>query len=264
MTSLAHSGAVPLRRGAGADEILRAAPRLEAEGAEATVRWALARFDGDGVAVVTGLQAEGMVVVDLAVRTRRNVRIVTVDTGRLPEETHAYIDTVRRHYGVTVEVVLPDPEPVTAYVAEHGANAIFDSLERRLDCCHVRKVLPLEGVLDGLDCWLTGLRRTQSSGRRLTPVVERDLVHGGLTKVNPLAAWSENEVHEYLERHGVPRHPLYERGYRSIGCAPCTRPCAPGDDVRSGRWWWESESSKECGIHGRPAVAPIGGGHDQA
>ncbi|HVS42511.1 MAG TPA: phosphoadenylyl-sulfate reductase [Candidatus Dormibacteraeota bacterium] len=220
----------------------------------AAIRWALTRFAPERTAVVTSLQADGMAVVEMALRIDPRVRIVTIDTGRLPEETYAYLDEVRAHFGRGIEVLLPDATAVGGHVSEHGVTAFRASVERRLDCCHLRKVEPLERLLATLDCWLTGLRRDHSARRGSTPVVQLDTAHGGIVKVNPVAGWDETAVRAHLAASGVPLHPLYAHGYRSIGCAPCTRPVAPGDDPRSGRWWWEQGVDKECGIHATPAL----------
>jgi phosphoadenosine phosphosulfate reductase len=236
-----------------AAELAGTVHRLEGAHPRTVIRWALGRFAPARIAVVTSLQADGMAVVDMALRIDPEVRIVTIDTGRLPEETYAYLDRMRAHYGRRIEVRLPDGGAVERFVSEHGVNAFRDSVERRLDCCHLRKVEPLERLLTGLDCWLTWLRRDHSARRGSVGVVEIDGDHGGIVKVNPVAAWDEAATRAYLAGRGVPLHPLYERGYRSLGCAPCTRAVAEGDDPRSGRWWWERDVDKECGIHGRPA-----------
>jgi phosphoadenosine phosphosulfate reductase len=239
--------------GVDADELARTARRLEAGHPREIIRWAMGRFAPERTAVVTSLQADGMAVVDMALRIDPEVRIVTIDTGRLPEETYAYLDRVRAYYGRRIEVRFPDRAAVETFTSAHGVNAFRDSVERRLACCTVRKVEPLDRLLAGLDCWLTGLRRDHSARRRWVGVVELDTVHGGVVKVNPVAAWDEAATRAYLAEHEVPLHPLYERGYRSLGCAPCTRAVGEGDDPRSGRWWWEQGIDKECGIHGRPA-----------
>ncbi|MEA2618049.1 MAG: phosphoadenosine phosphosulfate reductase [Chloroflexota bacterium] len=243
-----------MTRTAGVDaaELVSTARGLEAGHPRDIVGWALGRFQPARTAVVTSLQADGMAVVDMALRIDPEVRIVTIDTGRLPEETYAYLDRVRAYYGRGIEVRFPDRATVERFTSAHGVNAFRESVERRLDCCHLRKVEPLERLLAGLDCWLTGLRRDHSARRRSVDVVELDSAHGGVIKVNPVAAWDEAAVRAYLADRGVPLHPLYERGYRSLGCAPCTRAVAEGDDPRSGRWWWERDVDKECGIHGRP------------
>jgi phosphoadenosine phosphosulfate reductase len=234
-------------------------PELEESEPAAAVAWALESFARGRVAVVTALQKEGMVVVDLALRRDPAVRIATIDTGRLPAETHAFFDAFRARYRRDIEVRRPRPESVVEFVAAHGPDSFYVSPEQRLACCHLRKVEPTGELLSGLDCWLTGLRRGQSERRADTPVVERDAAHGGIVKVNPLAAWSEAQVDAYLADHAVPIHPLYAEGYRSIGCAPCTRAVRPGEDIRSGRWWWEQGVDTECGMHRRPRIAPVGG-----
>lgn len=213
------------------------------------IAWALATF-GDGVAVVTALQAEGMVILDMATRIRPDVRVITVDTGRLPPATYTFLDEVRRRYPqARWEVLFPDFREVEAMVRRYGVNLFYHSVPLRLLCCQIRKVRPLVRALEGLDAWITGLRREQWASRANIRKVELDHDHGGIVKVNPLADWTKEEVWEYLKAHDVPVHPLYAQGYTSIGCEPCTRPIQPGEDDRAGRWWWEQGAPKECGIH---------------
>ena len=231
-----------------------AASRLETATPQEVVAWALQRFGAERSAVVTGLQAEGVAVADMALQVDPQARIVTIDTGRLPAETYEYVDALRERWGRPIEVVHPDAALLGEYTSSFGLNAFYGSMERRLDCCHIRKVEPLERILRGVDAWMTGLRRSQSERRATTPVVELDLEHGGIAKVNPVASWSEEQVVAYLAARGVPRHPLYAKGFRSIGCAPCTRAVAPGEHPRAGRWWWEDGLDKECGIHHRPQI----------
>jgi thioredoxin-dependent adenylylsulfate APS reductase len=175
--------------------------------------------------------------------------VFTIDTGRLPAETYAMIEEVRARYGVAVEVYLPDHAEVAAMVSAEGPNLFHRSVPLRLRCCEVRKVHPTRRVLRGLDAWITGLRRDQYTTRAAVEVVERDAEHDGIVKVNPLARWTEAQVWDYVRAHDVPVHPLYAQGYTSIGCAPCTRPVAPGESARAGRWWWETDAPKECGMH---------------
>ncbi len=202
-------------------------------------------------AVVTAFQPEGMVLVDMAVRHAPQVRIVTVDTGRLPQETYDIMDTVRVRYGVTVEVVMPDAGEVERMVARHGLNLFRADPAFRKLCCQVRKVRPLEARLSGsIDAWASGLRREQSDERA---AIERVEGFGtGRLKLNPLAEWTRAQVQDYVREHGVPVHPLLAQGYATVGCAPCSRPVHPGEDERSGRWWWEQDGGKECGIHVSP------------
>ena len=188
-----------------------------------------------------------MVILDLAWRISTGVRVFTLDTGRLPEETYRMMETVRRRYGMAVEIVFPERDEVEELVAIDGPNLFYSSVGARQRCCDVRKVRPLGRKLETLKAWATGLRRDQGDSRGGIAKVERD--GEGRVKICPLADWSAARVEEYVARHEVPVHPLYARGYRSIGCAPCTRAVEPGESERSGRWWWEEDAKKECGIH---------------
>lgn len=215
---------------------------------EEVLGWALERWH-PRLAICTSFQAEGMALFDMAWRINPSVRLFTVDTGRLPQETYDMIERIRDHYGVDIEIYFPDALKVEAMVNRHGPNLFRRAVEARLLCCHVRKVEPLVGVLDELDAWVTGLRREQWASRANIRKVEIDHDHGGLAKLSPLADWTIEEVEDYNRDHGVPVHPLYEQGYTSIGCAPCTRATRPGEEARAGRWWWEKNAPKECGIH---------------
>ena len=221
---------------------------FEAATAEQILTWALDEFGG-GLAISTSFQKEGMVVIDMASRIAPAVRVFTIDTGRLPEETYRMIDTVRERYGIQVEVVFPDASEVASMVSSHGPNLFYREVSSRMLCCHIRKVRPLERKLATLKAWVVGLRRSQGESRRGVPKVE---TASGAVKISPLADWSAADVDRYIRDFQVPVHPLYERGYTSIGCAPCTRPVMPGEDERAGRWWWEQDESKECGIHFLP------------
>ncbi len=221
--------------------------------AEDLLRWALGRW-GQRLALCTAFQAEGSLLLDMAWRIDPGVRVITLDTGRLPQETHDLIERVRWRYGIRVEVHTPDARAVEAMVSTDGPNLFYHSLEGRHHCCQVRKVEPLRRALDGLSAWVTGLRRDQAPSRAGIRRLEVDAVHGGINKINPLADWRKDEVWAYLEAHDVPYHALYDQGYASIGCAPCTRAVEAGLDPRSGRWWWETEETpKECGLHFAPA-----------
>ena len=222
--------------------------RFEAESAADVLSWAISAF-GDRFAIATSFQKEGMVIVDMAVRVDPHVHVFTLETGRLPEETHQMIETVHTRYGIAVELVRPSAYEVAQMVAERGQDLFYESVENRRFCCQVRKVRPLERKLAGLQAWATGLRREQSDDRSTTPKVEET---AGRVKINPLADWSNEQVERYLAEHEVPVHPLYARGFASIGCAPCTRALAPGESGRAGRWWWEQDEKKECGIHISP------------
>jgi phosphoadenosine phosphosulfate reductase len=199
-------------------------------------------------AFASSFGAEDMVVLDLLHRLALEVEVFTLDTGRLPEETHELFTVARIRYGVTIRVLHPDTAELEAFVAAHGSNAFYDGIDLRKRCCEIRKTRPLRRALQGKRLWITGLRREQSVTRAHVPVLARDDVHG-LMKLNPLADWSEAEVWDYLQRFDVPVNALHARGFPSIGCAPCTRAVKPGDDPRSGRWWWEQPATRECGLH---------------
>ncbi|MDA8020418.1 MAG: phosphoadenylyl-sulfate reductase [Thermoanaerobaculia bacterium] len=226
-------------------------PHWESATAEEILTEALSRW-GRRVAIGTAFQAEGMAILDMAVRIDPGVRVFTIDTGRLPAESHHFIDEVRRHYGIEVEVQLPRPGDVEPLVQRFGTDLFRESVDLRLACCRARKVEPLARRLADLDAWITGLRRDQAPSRAGVPKAGIDPHHPGVIKLSPLADWNAHDVASYLTRHAVPRHPLYARGYSSIGCAPCTRPTLLGADTRSGRWWWEDEQPKECGLHWGP------------
>jgi thioredoxin-dependent adenylylsulfate APS reductase len=215
---------------------------------QAVIEWALERFYPH-IAICTSFQAEGMAILDMAWQINPKVRVFTLDTGRLHQETYDLIDTVRKRYGLTVEVIFPDAHEVEAITRKHGVNLFYRDVKLRLLCCEVRKVNPLRKVLNTLDGWITGLRREQWASRSNIRKIELDHDHGGIVKVNPLADWTYEEVWDYIRDNDVPYHKLYDQGYTSIGCAPCTRATRPGEDPRAGRWWWEKNAPKDCGIH---------------
>ncbi len=202
-------------------------------------------------ALSSSLSAEDMVLTDAILRHRFDVGIFTLDTGRLHADTLDVIDAVRRRYGYDIQVFRPDPAAVAEYVAKFGRDAFYESQELRRSCCHIRKVEPLERALKGREAWITGQRREQAVTRAALPVQEFDAARG-MVKFNPLADWSETEVWAYLKKFDVPYNALHDQGYRSIGCAPCTRPTVTGEDVRAGRWWWEVREARECGLHVSP------------
>ena len=223
--------------------------RFEAASASDILSWTIDTF-GDSFAIATSFQKEGMVILDIASRISPAVRVFTLDTGRLPDETYLMMETVRQRYGIPVEIIFPERDDVEQLVAIHGPNLFYSSLPARKRCCDVRKVRPLERKLETLKAWATGLRREQAETRAAVPKVDPDAT--GRLKICPLADWDAARVEEYIEKHDVPVHPLYARGYTSIGCAPCTRAVQPGESERAGRWWWEEDAKKECGIHFAP------------
>ncbi|HUZ34759.1 MAG TPA: phosphoadenylyl-sulfate reductase [Streptosporangiaceae bacterium] len=230
-------------------EIGEIAVDLDDQEPEDVIEWAVDALGGR-LAIVTALQADGMVVLDMAARTRPDIRVITVDTGRLPQEAYSFIDEVRQRYPRTQwEVLFPDSAELQAMVRQQGTDLFRHSVRQRMLCCQIRKVQPLTRALRDLDGWFTGLRRDQWASRAAIKKVELDHDHGGIVKVNALADWTHEEVWDYIRDHDVPAHPLYAQGYTSIGCAPCTRPIQAGENDRAGRWWWERNAPKECGIH---------------
>jgi phosphoadenosine phosphosulfate reductase len=233
------------------DELEAGDLSVEFEGAEPEelLEWAFERF-APGIAISTAFQVDGVALIDMASELVSEVRVFSVDTGRLPAETYELIEQLRDRYpGMRLDLLSPNPDQLARMVSRHGPNLFYGSVEQRLLCCNVRKVQPLTRHLAALDAWVTGLRRDQWASRAEIRKVEIDHDHGAIVKLNPLAEWTEDEVWDYVRERDVPTHTLYERGYRSIGCAPCTRATQPGEDARAGRWWWETNAPKECGIH---------------
>ncbi|OFJ47952.1 phosphoadenosine phosphosulfate reductase [Janthinobacterium lividum] len=210
----------------------------------------LARIAADFSPAVfaSSLAAEDMVLTDLILKAKLPIGIFSLETGRLHQETLAVLDKVKARYDHDIILYRPQPEAVAGYVEQHGLNAFYDSVEMRRACCHIRKVEPLGRALAGNKAWITGQRRAQSSTRAELHVQEEDAAHA-MTKFNPLADWSEQDVWDYIRANDVPYNALHDQGYPSIGCEPCTRAIQPGEDVRAGRWWWENPDSKECGLH---------------
>ncbi len=222
---------------------------FEGEEPETVLEWAIERFS-PRISVSTAFQIDGVVIIDMAYRIDPEIRIFSVDTGRLPDETHELIAQLRDRYpGLNLEVLTPAEEHVHRMVVRKGPDLFRESVENRLLCCNVRKVQPLTKHLATLDAWITGLRRDQWATRTNIRKVEIDHDHGAIVKLNPLAEWTKDEVWDYVRENDVPYHPLYDQGYTSIGCAPCTRAIHPGEADRAGRWWWETNAPKECGIH---------------
>lgn len=196
----------------------------------------------------SSLAAEDMVLTDMILRAKLPIGIFTLETGRLHRETLDIVDRIRETYDYEVKLFKPEPAAVDAYVRQNGLNAFYDSVDMRKECCRIRKVEPLNRALAGNKAWVTGQRRAQSTTRAELAVQEDDPAHG-MTKFNPLADWSEEDIWNYIRGNNVPYNPLHDKGYPSIGCEPCTRAIQPGEDVRAGRWWWENPESKECGLH---------------
>ncbi|MGH8742804.1 MAG: phosphoadenylyl-sulfate reductase [Burkholderiales bacterium] len=230
----------------------KAAPERKAE----SVKALLSKIEKDfaPAAFASSFGVEDMLLLDLIVRFAPGIEIFTLDTGRLPEETYALMNKIAERYGVKVREYFPQAKAVEQYVQQHGPNAFYESVELRKACCHMRKVEPLKRALAGKKAWVTGMRRGQSVTRGSTPESEFDKDHG-LYKFNPLYNWTEKEVWTYVRDHDVPYNALHDKGYSSIGCAPCTRAITPGEDIRAGRWWWENAENKECGLHRKSEAA---------
>jgi len=202
-------------------------------------------------ALASSLSAEDMVITDAILRHGLGIEIFTLDTQRLHADTLNVIAAIRKRYGYDMRVFRPEPEAVTEYVVKFGRDAFYESAELRKRCCHIRKVEPLNRALEGKEAWISGQRRDQAVTRSELKVQEYDAARGKV-KFNPLADWSEDEVWTYIRAFDVPYNALHDQGYRSIGCAPCTRPTVAGEDVRAGRWWWEQPEARECGLHVEP------------
>lgn len=196
----------------------------------------------------SSLAAEDMVLTDLILRDKLNITIFSLETGRLHAETLGVLDKIQLRYDYTVTLFKPEQSAVDEYVKANGLDAFYNSVEMRKECCRIRKVEPLNRALAGNKAWITGQRKAQSTTRTALEIQEDDVAHG-MTKFNPLADWSEDDVWHYIRQNDVPYNPLHDHGYPSIGCQPCTRAIEPGEDIRAGRWWWENPESKECGLH---------------
>jgi phosphoadenosine phosphosulfate reductase len=211
--------------------------------------WALKSF-APKIALSCSFGApEGLVLLDMMHRIDPAARVFVLDTGRLPQATYDLIDRVRDRYDKRVEVVFPEAAAVEAMVQAKGMNLFYESIENRHLCCRLRKVEPLNRYLATLDAWVAGLRRDQGVTREDTAKVQFDNQHGGIVKVNPIADWTHEQVLAYVRKHDVPINRLHAEGYPSVGCDPCSRAIAAGDDPRAGRWWWERPETRECGIH---------------
>lgn len=199
----------------------------------------------------TSFGAEDMVLLDLIRQSRLDIAVVTLDTGRLPEQTYSLMQQVQERYGPCFETLHPDPHELSRLVQKNGINGFYSSVENRKACCSVRKVKPLARALWAKRAWVTGMRAQQATTRNALQPREYDLAYC-LEKFNPLFDWTEAQVWEYLRANSVPYNALHDQGYPSIGCAPCTRAITQGEDNRAGRWWWEAAESKECGLHRTP------------
>ncbi len=216
---------------------------------EELLRSFLERF-GNRIALASSLGAEDQVLTDIILKMAPQARIFILDTGRLPQETYAVITENMKHYQRCFEIYLPDTAALESLISQKGPDLFYESVANRKQCCKVRKIEPLQRVLKTVDVWITGLRREQAVTRTGIQPIEWD-ESNNLLKLNPLADWSVAEVWRYIRANQVPYNRLHDQNYPSIGCAPCTREVAPGEDLRAGRWWWEAPEHKECGLHYR-------------
>ena len=206
---------------------------------------------GGPVSLACSFSLEDVAIIDIAHDAGLSLGVFAIDTGRLNEETYEVADAVRERYRIPIDWYFPRREDVERLEREKGLFSFRESLDNRHECCHIRKVEPLSRALKGLAGWVTGLRREQGVTRTDLAPLERDEVNGGILKINPLLDWTEEQLLAYARERRLPTNRLYGQGFRSIGCAPCTRAVGPGEDARAGRWWWENPEHKECGLHRR-------------
>ncbi len=234
-----------------AEEIAKVARELDGKDALATLRWGAENFFPK-IGFASSFGAEDVVVIDLITRVKKDLTIFTLDTGRLNEETYEVMDKIREKYGVQIVSFFPDRQAVEKLEKEKGFYSFRQSIENRKECCGIRKVEPLNRALSVLDAWITGLRREQAVTRTKLPKVEIDAAHRNMVKLNPIADWTTDQVWKHIRDNKVPYNKLHDLNFPSIGCSPCTRAVKPGEDIRAGRWWWETPEQKECGLHVKP------------
>ena len=200
------------------------------------------------IVLASSMAAEDQVLTDMICKMNPATKIITLDTGRLPQETYDVIETTQKHYDINIKILFPDYKQVETMIEQHGPNLFFESVQNRKLCCHIRKIEPLKRALDSMDVWICGLRKEQSVTRTDLEAIAWD-EQFGLIKLAPLLDWTTEQVWEYIRQNNVPYNALHDKGYPSIGCAPCTRAVEEGEDIRAGRWWWEQPEHKECGLH---------------
>ena len=221
--------------------------RLNGSSPQEIIRFFAEEFPGR-IAFATSLGAEDQVIAEMIAGIEPDMKILTLDTGRLFQETYDLLDITRKKYGLNIEVCFPDAMDVEEMVNSRGINLFYDNVENRKLCCFIRKTEPLTRALQGMDSWICGLRRDQSVTRQEIKAVEWDNIQKKI-KVNPLVNWNLEQVWDYIHAQKIPYNTLHDKGYPSIGCLPCTRAVLPGEDIRAGRWWWESPENRECGLH---------------
>ena len=217
--------------------------QLQGLSAQEVLTYFIKEYDGK-LALGSSLGAEDQVLTDMIAK----IEIFTLDTGRVFPETYQTLHETNEKYGINIEAYFPNSERVERMVNEKGINLFYENIENRKTCCKVRKIEPLSRAMTGVDVWVTGIRREQSITRILTEVVEYDHINRKI-KINPLLEWTEEDLWDYIKENDVPYNKLHDKGFPSIGCEPCTRAVEEGEDVRAGRWWWETPEQKECGLH---------------
>ena len=230
-------------------QLKQIARQMENKSAREVLRWAVDTY-GLRIGLASSFGPEDVVLIDIMIKiNKEKTRIFTLDTGRLNQETYDLMDTIRKKYAIQIEVFFPEQKEVEQMVQIKGMNLMYESVENRKLCCEIRKVHSLNRALSKLDGWITGLRREQAITRTHIQKVEIDSSHDNIVKVNPVADWTNEMVWDYIHKNNVPYNKLHDIGYMSIGCEPCTRAVPPNEDPRSGRWWWETGTHKECGLH---------------
>jgi phosphoadenosine phosphosulfate reductase len=220
----------------------------ESKNPEEILEWTLSNLHPN-VALASSFGAEDVVIIHMLMEINPEARVFTLDTGRLNQETYDVMDEIRNKYKINIEVMFPNQDEVEQMVRAHGMNLFYKGIENRKLCCKIRKVHPLNRILSTLEGWITGIRSDQTQNRADSRIFEIDEQHGGILKVNPILYWSWEQVWDYIKANNIPYNKLHDNGYTSIGCEPCTRAIRPGEDLRAGRWWWERNSDKECGLH---------------
>jgi phosphoadenosine phosphosulfate reductase len=226
-------------------------PELPANASPAEILRTGIEASNGPVSLACSFSLEDVAIINIAHAAGVSLGVFALDTGRLNEETYEVADALVERYRLKIDWYFPKHEDVEQLERTEGLFSFRESLDKRQDCCRIRKVEPLSRALKGLAGWVTGMRRGQSVTRGDLKAIERDKLNGGIIKINPLIDWSEELLLSYVEEHRLPKNRLYNLGYRSIGCAPCTRAVQPGEDARAGRWWWENPGNKECGLHKR-------------
>jgi len=212
------------------------------------LKWAIDNLHPK-LGLASSFGAEDVVVIDMLMKINPKARIFTLDTGRLNQETYDVMDEIRNKYNTNIEVMFPDQNEVEQMVRVNGMNLFYQSIGNRKLCCGIRKVHPLNKMLAGLDGWITGLRADQTEVRSNAQKIEIDQQHNGMIKINPIIEWTWEQTWDYIKKNNVPYNKLHDKGFPSIGCEPCTRAIKSGEPLRAGRWWWESDKEKECGLH---------------